>query len=191
MTTRHIELTTRRLQRNLKRGRVMLFSIGLPLVLAYSLATAAGSVWKSLLVLIGFGSVIFFHELGHFLAAKAFGVRCDVFAVGIGPRLCGWRKGAGFSFGEVEIGPAKANAEPASVDTADLVKRPVLGETDYRLAWLPFGGYVRMLGQDDMDPAKVSEDPASFGKKPIWQRMVIISAGVTMNILFAIVVFAI
>ena len=191
MTTRHIELTTRRLQRNLNRGRVMLFSIGLPLVLAYSLATAAGSVWKSLLVLIGFGSVIFFHELGHFLAAKAFGVRCDVFAVGIGPRLCGWRKGVGFSFGEVEIGPAKADAEPASVDTADLVKRPVLGETDYRLAWLPFGGYVRMLGQDDMDPAKVSEDPASFGKKPIWQRMIIISAGVTMNILFAIVVFAI
>ncbi len=191
MTTRQIQLTTHRLRRNLRRGRVMLFSIGLPLVLAYSLATAAGSVWKSLLVLVGFGSVIFFHELGHFLAAKSFGVRCDVFAVGIGPRLCGWRKGAGFSFGEVEIGPAKTDAPTASVDTADLVKRPVLGETDYRLAWLPFGGYVRMLGQDDMDPAKVSEDPASFGKKPIWQRMVIISAGVTMNILFAIVVFAI
>ena len=194
MTTRHIQLTGHRLQRNLKRGRVMLFSIGLPLVLAYSLATAAGSVWKSLLVLIGFGSVIFFHELGHFLAAKAFGVRCDVFAVGIGPRLCGWRKGAGFSFGEVEIGPAKADAAAATVDPADSddsAKKPLLGETDYRLAWLPFGGYVRMLGQDDMDPAKVSEDPASFGKKPIWQRMVIISAGVTMNILFAVVVFAI
>ena len=191
MTTRHIQLTTQRLRRNLLRGRVMLYSIGLPMVLAYSLVTAAGSVWKSLLVLIGFGSVIFFHELGHFLAAKSFGVRCDVFAVGIGPRLCGWRKGAGFSFGEVDIGPPKADAPSALTDSTDMAKKPVLGETDYRLAWLPFGGYVRMLGQDDMDPAKVSEDPASFGKKPVWQRMVIISAGVTMNIIFAIIVFAI
>jgi regulator of sigma E protease len=182
--------TARRLRRNLVRGRVMLLSVGVPLVLAFSLATAAGSVWKSLLVLIGFGSVIFFHELGHFLAAKSFGVRCDVFAVGIGPRLCGWRKGAGFSFGEVEIGPAKTDAGTAA-DSTDMANKPVLGETDYRLAWLPFGGYVRMLGQDDMDPAKVSEDPASFGKKPVWQRMIIISAGVTMNIIFAIVVFAI
>ncbi len=191
MTAPYSQLTAQRLRRNLVRGRVMLLSIGLPMVLAYSLLGAADSVWKGLLVLIGFGSVIFFHELGHFLAAKSFGVRCDVFAVGIGPRLCGWRKGVGFSFGDVEIGPPKADATSERADSADLEKKPVLGETDYRLAWLPFGGYVRMLGQDDMDPAKVSEDPASFGKKPVWQRMIIISAGVTMNIIFAIIVFAI
>ncbi len=184
--------TARRLHKNLQRGRILLLSIGLPLVLAYSLTTAADSLWKSLLVFIGFGSVIFFHELGHFLAAKTFGVRCDVFAVGIGPRLCGWRKGAGFSFGNVQIGPAPTTSDsktPAGGTGTET--KPVLGETDYRLAWLPFGGYVRMLGQDDMDPAKVSEDPASFGKKPIWQRMIIISAGVTMNIIFAIIVFAV
>ena len=192
MTNLNNHSTALRLHKNLQRGRVILYSIGLPIALAFSLATAAGSVWKSLLVLIGFGSVIFFHELGHFLAAKLFAVRCDVFAVGIGPRLCGWRKGVGFSFGDVAIGPAPA--EPAAdtpAGAADVVKKPILGETDYRLAWLPFGGYVRMLGQDDMDPAKISEDPASFGKKPIWQRMIIISAGVTMNIIFAIIVFAI
>ncbi len=189
--------TARKLRHNLVRGRVMLLVIGMPIVLAFSLATAAGSVWKSLLVLIGFGSVIFFHELGHFLAAKAFGVRCDVFAVGIGPRLCGWRKGVGFSFGKTEIGPLKPESIPNANAIAVTEKgggtegKLTVGETDYRLAWLPFGGYVRMLGQDDMDPSKVSEDPASFGKKPIWQRMIIISAGVTMNIIFAIVVFAI
>jgi regulator of sigma E protease len=191
MTTRNNHLIARKLRGNLRRGRVMLFSVGVPIALTFSLAAAAGSVWKALLVLIGFGSVIFFHELGHFLAAKSFGVRCDVFAVGIGPRLCGWRKGAGFSFGDVEIGPAKADASTSGEIGSDMAEKPVLGETDYRLAWLPFGGYVRMLGQDDMDPAKVSEDPASFGKKPVWQRMIIISAGVTMNIIFAIVVFAI
>ncbi|MGC8624487.1 MAG: site-2 protease family protein, partial [Phycisphaerae bacterium] len=189
LTTQSI---ARRLHKNMVRGRVLLLSIGLPLVLAYSLTTAVDSVWKSLLVLIGFGSVIFFHEMGHFLAAKTFGVRCDVFAVGIGPRLCGWRKGAGFSFGKVPIGPAQTTSDTGTMAGGTVSEiKPVLGETDYRLAWLPFGGYVRMLGQDDMDPAKVSDDPASFGKKPIWQRMIIISAGVTMNIIFAIIVFAI
>ena len=66
MTAPYSQLTAQRLRRNLVRGRVMLLSIGLPMVLAYSLLGAADSVWKGLLVLIGFGSVIFFHELGHF-----------------------------------------------------------------------------------------------------------------------------
>ena len=48
-----------------------------------------------------------------------------------------------------------------------------------------------MLGQDDMDPTKVSSDPQAFNQRPIWQRMCIISAGVIMNLIFAAVVFSI
>jgi len=142
---------------------------------------------KIILVVVGFGSVIFFHELGHFLSAKFFGIRCDVFSLGIGPRLCGWRKGRGFTFGSVEIGPLAL--EPVAEGQTPVFRTDV-GETDYRLSWLPFGGYVRMLGQDDMDPTKVSDDPASFVKKPIWQRMVVISSGVIMNLIFAVIIFA-
>ncbi len=172
-------------------------------ILGFTLLGSITGTEKVVLFIIGFGSVIFVHELGHFITAKFFKVRCDVFSMGIGPRLCGWRRGVGFTFGSVDIGPPAAvapvpvadgvapAADPSPVPAAPRLSAiSPIGETDYRISWLPFGGYVRMLGQDDMDPAKVSEDPASFGKKPIWQRMIIISAGVIMNLIFAVLIFA-
>lgn len=70
------------------------------------------------------------------------------------------------------------------------------GDTEYALSAIPFGGYVKMLGQDDMDPSQLSseeiaEDPRSFSAKAVWQRMAIISAGVIMNILTGLVFFAV
>jgi len=61
------------------------------------------------------------------------------------------------------------------------------GETEYALSALPFGGYVKMLGQDDMDPnqmtsSEIAENPRSYSAKSVLQRMAIISAGVTMNV---------
>ena len=53
-------------------------------------------VFVALLIVIGvllFGFVIFFHELGHFLLAKASGVRVNEFALGMGPKLFGFQKG--------------------------------------------------------------------------------------------------
>src|SRR5439155_23790791 len=52
-----------------------------------------------LLLIFGFGFVIFWHELGHFLAAKWAGVRVEQFAVGFGQALISWRKGIGFKWG--------------------------------------------------------------------------------------------
>src|SRR5256885_15433524 len=51
------------------------------------------------LLILGFGFVIFWHELGHFLAAKWAGVRVEQFAVGFGQALLSWRKGLGFRVG--------------------------------------------------------------------------------------------
>lgn len=70
------------------------------------------------------------------------------------------------------------------------------GDTEYALSAIPFGGYVKMLGQDDMDPSQltteeIAADPRSYSAKPVWQRMAIISAGVIMNILTGLVFFAI
>src|SRR5437764_12594953 len=57
-----------------------------------------------LLLVFGFGFVIFWHELGHFIAAKWAGVRVEQFAVGFGQALFSWRKGLGFRWGS--SGPA-------------------------------------------------------------------------------------
>lgn len=107
--------------------------------------------WFVLLI----GALVFFHELGHFIAARAFGVRVLRFSLGFGPRL-------------------------ASIER---------GGTDYRLSLLPFGGYVKMLGE--LPDAEVSEAdrPQSFSHKPVWQRAIIAAAGPAANLLLALVVY--
>ena len=54
---------------------------------------------------------------------------------------------------------------------------------------MPLGGYVKMLGQEDLDAGAVSEDPRSFSAKPAWARACVISAGVVMNLIFGLVFF--
>lgn len=62
------------------------------------------------------------------------------------------------------------------------------GDTEYALSLIPFGGYVKMLGQDDMDPSQltteeIAQDPRAYSAKNVPQRMAIISAGVIMNVI--------
>lgn len=70
------------------------------------------------------------------------------------------------------------------------------GETEYALSALPFGGYVKMLGQDDMDPnqmtsSEIAENTRSYSAKSVPQRMAIISAGVIMNVITGFMFFTI
>ncbi len=130
-------------------------------------------------VLVGFSIIIFVHELGHFLAAKWVGIRVDRFAVGFGPRLFGFRRGRGLTFGN----------EPEY--SADELAEKGYGETDYCFKALPFGGYVKMLGQDDIivneetGEMSLNDDPRAFPSKSIGARMIVVSAGVVFNLLFA------
>lgn len=141
------------------------------------LSSLLADAWLWVKVAIGIGLVIFVHELGHFAAAKLFGVKCEKFYVGFDVPL--------------SIGPIKL---PRTLGKFQY------GETEYGIGILPLGGYVKMLGQDD-DPRKAEQeaerirmstggesappqlDPRSYPAKPVWQRMVIISAGVVMNVI--------
>jgi regulator of sigma E protease len=153
-------------------------------------------IWLAPLVV--FGLVVFVHELGHFLAAKALGVYAPRFSIGFGPAL--WRRR--------------------------------WGETEYVIALLPLGGYVRMAskqdqasafleggseergvpevgangvpatvtgteGQRDWDPnamkpfgPKPIPDHRWFESKPLIGRLFILIAGVTMNVILALVINA-
>jgi regulator of sigma E protease len=109
--------------------------------------------------LVVIGILVLVHELGHFLAAKLFGMRVDRFSIGFPPRAFGKQ----------------------------------IGETDYCVSWIPIGGYVKIAGMVDesFDTEFMNEDPKpwEFRSKPIWQRMIVICAGVAMNILLAVLVF--
>jgi regulator of sigma E protease len=96
------------------------------------------------------GFMILIHEFGHYITAKMFGVRVEVFSIGFGTRLLGWRK----------------------------------GDTDYRISAIPLGGYVRMSGENPMEPR--TGDPGEFLSHPRWQRFIIAIAGPFMNIFLAI-----
>jgi regulator of sigma E protease len=126
----------------------------------------------NVLVMIGaaivvLGTLIFVHEFGHFLAAKAVGIAVHRFSLGFGP-------------------PTRLGFR--------------IGETHYCLSWVPFGGYVKMAGLEDEGPAGEleggkAETPVprerTYDAKPLWARVFVISAGVLMNALFAVVVYAI
>jgi regulator of sigma E protease len=109
--------------------------------------------------IVTIGVLVLIHELGHFLAAKFFKMRVDVFSLGFPPRAFGKQ----------------------------------IGETDYCLSWIPIGGYVKIAGMVDesfdTEFANSPPQPWEFRSKPAWQRIVVLSAGVVMNILFAVVIF--
>ena len=145
--------------------------------------------WNVLLMIFGFGLIIFIHELGHFVAARWAGIRVHAFALGFGPAVVSWRKGVGLRRGSTEraylamLEREKAGRSPDGADPSRV------SPTEYRLNWLPLGGYVRMLGQEDGDPNATSDAPDSYTSKPVWKRMVVVSAGVVMNMILAAALF--
>jgi regulator of sigma E protease len=136
------------------------------IMLVLIIAAVGFLVWKFdvlaiLKVALGLGFIIFIHELGHFLVAKWCDVHVTTFSIGFGPAL----PGCSFTW----------------------------GETTYKLAVFPLGGYVQMVGQIDADESSdgSEDDPRSYRNKTVWQRMAIISAGVTMNAIFACIAFTV
>jgi regulator of sigma E protease len=135
-----------------------------------------------LIVVLGFGALIFLHELGHFLAARWAGIRVLTFAVGIGSTIVSYRHGLGWRRGSSE-------REYLTTIHADPSRTSSISPTEYTLKWIPLGGFVRMLGQEDMHPDRVSDEDDSYQSCPIWKRMIVISAGVIANLITAALAF--
>lgn len=115
------------------------------------------------------GILIFVHEFGHFVVAKACGVRVLKFSIGFG---------APIGFGERRL-------------------RWERGGTEYVVGWIPLGGFVRMLGEympgdEDLGDVPADARPDEFlDAKPVWQKLAISFAGPGMNFLFPVLAFMI
>jgi len=155
-----------------------------------------GTVLDLLVVILGFGLIVFFHECGHFFAARWAGIRVLAFAIGFGPAALSYRKGLGWRRGstEPEYERLIRQAQSASDEERQLARQKLaagISPTEYRLNLLPLGGYVRMLGQEDLHPEAVSDAPDSYQNCKPWKRMIVISAGVVANIVIAAILFVI
>ncbi|MCX6703803.1 MAG: site-2 protease family protein [Candidatus Zambryskibacteria bacterium] len=109
-----------------------------------------------ILFIIILAILIFVHELGHFLVAKAFGIRVDEFGLGFPPKL--------------------------------LSKK--IGSTTYTLNAIPFGGFVKIFGEDPhAEEIRPEDRHTSFYYKPKIVQALVLVAGVTFNIIFACLLF--
>lgn len=118
--------------------------------------------------IIVLGVLVFVHELGHFLAAKWAGIHVHRFSVGLGApiKALTWTRGG----------------------------------TEYSISWIPLGGYVKMASREEQGGSDALEGgeaslanvppEAVFEAKPVWKRMIVIMAGVVMNVVFAWLVFS-
>ncbi len=106
-----------------------------------------------ILVIVFLSILILVHELGHFWAAKKFGLLVEEFGIGFPPRIWGKK----------------------------------IGETIYSINWLPFGGFVKIYGEnreDKIEKSEISQPNGSFSSLPVWKRGIILFAGVFMNFIF-------
>jgi len=101
------------------------------------------------------GVLIFVHESGHFLLAKALGVKVLRFSIGFGPPIVAFTR----------------------------------GDTEYRIAWFPLGGYVKMAGEQPYDELPPEEAKYGFLAQAPWKRMLIVAAGPVFNLVFPVLVF--
>lgn len=116
---------------------------------------------KALQLILSLSILVTLHELGHYSTAKWFKCRVEKFYLFFDPWFSIWKK--------------------------------KIGETIYGIGWIPFGGYVKISGMIDesmdKEQLKQSAKPYEFRAKPAWQRLIIMVAGVIMNILLALFLF--
>src|SRR4051812_5531498 len=117
---------------------------------------------KTLQFILSFSIIVTLHELGHFLTARWFKCRVEKFYLFFNPWFSLWKK--------------------------------KIGDTEYGIGWIPFGGYVKIAGMVDesMDKEQLKQPPQpyEFRSKPAWQRLIIMVAGVVVNLLLGFFIYA-
>jgi len=123
------------------------------------------------------GVMILVHEWGHFIAARIFGVRVDVFSIGFGPRLFGWKSGAtDYRVSALPLGGyvRMAGQDPSEIDSANSTSIP-----------------VKAKDEKTQSPALVRGAPDELMSKPRWQRALISFAGPFVNLIFPVLLLTV
>lgn len=117
---------------------------------------------KASQLIVSLSILVILHELGHFLTARWFKMRVEKFYLFFDPWISLFK-----------------------------IKK---GDTEYGIGWIPLGGYVKISGMVDesLDKEQLKQPPQpwEFRSKPAWQRLIVMVAGVTMNLILAMCIYA-
>lgn len=125
--------------------------------------TLGGGLWTAVAFIVALFVIVTVHEYGHYIVARWSGIRAEVFSLGFGPRLLGWRDRRG---------------------------------TEWQVAAIPLGGYVRFAGDTNAASAGAgSPVPAEMRREtldgaPLWARFVTVAAGPVFNFILSTLIFA-
>jgi len=120
-----------------------------------------------LIFLLLLSVLVLIHEAGHYFVAKWFGIKVEEFGYGFPPRAWGKK----------------------------------IGETVYSINWLPIGGFVKLYGEDEAGAGRVDlkgkasetktkgDEKRAFYARPVWQRALVVVAGVVMNFILAALIY--
>jgi regulator of sigma E protease len=108
-----------------------------------------------ILALAGLCVLIVLHEAGHFVAAKATGMRAEKFFLFFGPKIVSFKR----------------------------------GETEYGIAAIPLGGYVKISGMNPEEKLPPEVAHRAYYRQPVWKRIVVTAAGPAVNVLLAFALF--
>jgi len=148
------------------------------------------TIWAFIILL---GVLITIHEYGHFMAARSVGVQVERFSIGVPPRFLTIESvDSGYLFRIFFFKRAEGSWRWEPVMEKH-IERPgrVGSNTEYVIALLPLGGYVKMAGMiDESMDTKITYEENEFMSKPLWAKIWILSAGVIMNTVLAFIIFA-
>jgi len=164
--------------------------------------------------------LVFAHEFGHFITAKRMGVEVEEFGFGFPPRLFGIQRFSGkkikkiterenveVDIADYRLGGGKEFLREKIIDRVEEIDQVIpikkwrfirsskdtqkvenlKGGTIYSLNWIPLGGFVKIKGEQ----GESKKDRDSFANKKIWQRLIILSSGVAMNLILAFILISI
>jgi regulator of sigma E protease len=178
-----------------KHNKILIYSrltilIAALLALGYIITNNMQTAGNIFMAVMGFSAVVFIHECGHFFVAKACDIKVEVFSIFIPPILFGIRRTEQGLKVRILPDMFPKDDDPDGDGHLSFTFGPQgkAGETEYRIGLIPIAGYVKMLGQEDTGADKQSQDPRSFGNKSTRARMAVIAAGVTFNVIAAVII---
>src|SRR5438132_12322913 len=151
--------------------------------------------WYLLAAIPVFGLCVLVHEFGHFITAKWAGIRVEEFGLGFPPRLVGFRKRdtdgweviwfGGKRSAEDEYGGQKQSPFSGTSGGVSTFDAPVSNHTIYSLNFIPIGGFVRLPGEHgNINDTTGNYNPHSCAAKSVGNRLIVLVAAVTVNVLF-------